>query len=150
MPPQVWRITQHPGVGGLGGIFCDGRWHSKGHVILYAAEHPALALIEAMAHMDLSLDAIPDTLKLCRILLDPSLTVHKPSVPNGWQANQVMSRKVGDAWLLARAHALCEVPSAILPHSTNYLINPMHPAIIPATVTEVEVEPLWIDERFIR
>lgn len=130
-------------------MYGAGRWHSRGRPILYTAEHPALSLIEIMAHLDLTLDEVPDTLKLSRIELDDSLGVARPSLPTGWQANQLMSRRIGDAWLASGTQPLFEVPSAILPHSTNVLINPAHPAIA-AGVVEACVEDIWIDARFLR
>lgn len=151
MSRVLWRISKFPGLSGEGGLHGDGRWHTKGKKILYTGEHPALALVEAMAHLDLSLDEVPDTLKLCRIELDDRLAIHHAIVPTGWQANETMSRKVGNAWLLANTHPLMAVPSAILPHATNYLINPDHPDVAGGgRVVEVSVEALWIDPRFIR
>lgn len=149
MARVLWRISKYPGLTGIGGLYTDGRWHSKGSQIIYTAEHPALSLVETMAHLDLSIDEIPDELKLCRIEVDEALPVLKRALPDGWQANEVMSRKVGDQWLAAREHPLFEVPSAILPHATNVLINP---ALItePEQLKEVSIEDIWIDKRFIR
>lgn len=149
MPLVLWRISKYPGLSGIGGLYSDGRWHTKGQSVIYTAEHPALALVETMAHLDLSLDEVPDTLKLCRLEVDGGLGIHSRTLPVGWQANEVMSRKVGDAWLSAREHPLFAVPSAILPHAMNYLINPAHPKM-PGKVTEASVEEIWIDKRFIR
>lgn len=149
MPRVVWRISKYPGLTGAGGLAGNGRWHTKGRPIIYTGEHPALALIETMAHLDLSIDEIPDTLKLCRIEVDDSLPFLTRSLPTGWQANEVMSRKVGDMWLEEAAHPLFEVPSAILPHSMNVLINPEHPDV-DGRVVEVSVEDIWVDQRFIR
>lgn len=61
---ELWRISAWPGLSGLGGQYTDGRWHTMPRSVLYASEHPALAMIEAMAHMRLSLGNIPTTLKL--------------------------------------------------------------------------------------
>ena len=152
MARTLWRISRFPGLTGIGGLYVDGRWHSKGRRIIYAAEHPALALVETMAHLDLSIDEIPDDLKLCRIELHGTADdAFSRSLPEGWQANELMSRKVGNAWLSANTHPLFEVPSAILPHSTNFLINPEHPAIqLGRNLREVSVEDIWVDKRFIR
>ena len=149
MSLTLWRISQYPGLTGIGGLYGDGRWHTKGRQIIYTSDHPALALVETMAHLDLSLDEVPDALKLCRIEVDHRLGIHQRTLPVGWQVNEVMSRKVGDAWLAAREHPLFAVPSAVLPHATNYLVNPAHPDVA-GKVVEVSVEDVWIDRRFIR
>jgi len=152
MARTLWRISRYPGVTGEGGLYVDGRWHTKGHRIIYAAEHPALALIETMAHLNLSIDEIPDDLKLCRLeVADVADLAFRKTLPDGWQSNELMSRKVGDAWLASLSHPLFEVPSAILPHSMNVLINPDHPVVQGlTTVQQVSVEDIWIDKRFIR
>lgn len=146
---DLWRVTKHPGVTGIGGHYSEGRWHHLGSTVLYTAEHPALALLEAMAHSDLTIDHVPDTLRLCRIQVDASLPAYVPALPNGWQANETMSRKVGMGWLKKGTHALMKVPTAILPHAYNFILNPAHPDIA-GKIVEVSDEPVWIDPRFIR
>ncbi len=37
------------------------------------------------------------------------------------------TRNIGDAWLAGRKTALARVPSAIVPRTWNYLLNPEHP-----------------------
>ena len=146
---RVWRISAHPGLTGAGGRYDDGRWHSKGSAIIYAAEHPALAMVETMVHMRLALDTIPVVLKLIAIDVDPASPVARPvDVPVGWQANDVTSRKIGDQWLKEQASLVLPVPSAIVNHSTNYLINPSHPDAS-RYLTEGSVEHFWFDKRFL-
>jgi RES domain-containing protein len=149
MTMPVWRVTQFPGVDGIGGLYSDGRWHTKGVHIVYASEHPALAVLEAMAHLSLELDGVPTTLKLCRLELEDGLAIHQPSLPAGWQANEAMSRKVGNAWLTDASTPLMRVPSAILPHSYNMIVNPAHPDVV-GRISQASIEPIWIDPRFIR
>ena len=146
---RLWRISAFPGVAGEGGLHVDGRWHTMGHRVIYAAEHPALAMIEVMAHMRLSLTAIPTTLKLIPVEVDDLAVCDPvPSLPTGWQANETTSQAVGNAWLKSGAALLMPVPSAILAHSTNYLINPAHPQAN-THLREGTIEPFWFDKRFL-
>jgi RES domain-containing protein len=147
---RLWRISAYPGLTGLGGTFVDGRWHSKPRHVIYAAEHPALAMVEVLAHMKLSIDSIPTTLRL--ISIDVAKRVKRsepPELPSGWQANQPTTRRIGNQWLDACEDLLLPVPSAILPESRNYLINPRHPHA-PRALIETDRGPFWIDPRFIR
>lgn len=147
---RLWRISSYPGLSGVGGQHADGRWHTRGRAILYTSEHPALAMVEAMAHMRLGITAIPLTLKLIAIDVDDRATLAPPPrLPSGWQANEPTSQAVGDAWLARKDHLLLPVPSAILAHATNVLVNPAH-ADMARCVTEVEVEPFWFDRRYLR
>ncbi|ASY82714.1 MULTISPECIES: RES family NAD+ phosphorylase [Xanthomonas] len=147
---EYWRISAHEGHKGIGGLHVSGRWHNVGKHIIYSAEHPALALVETMAHLDLSLDDVPTNLLLFKISVDTTLPIFKPNLPNGWQANQSMTRKLGDAWLKGGKEPLMAVPSAILPHTTNLIINPQHLAISSGGLVEISKEPIWIDPRFLR
>lgn len=147
---RLWRLSAFPGLPGEGGMHVDGRWHTKGHPVLYAAEHPALAMVEVMAHMRLSITTIPVTLKLIAIDVDTDATVSPPpALPTGWQANEPTSQAVGDAWLTAGAGLLLPVPSALLAHATSYVINPVHPQAA-THLTENLVEAFWFDKRFLR
>jgi RES domain-containing protein len=147
---RLWRISQWPGLTGVGGLTNAGRWHTAGRPVLYAGEHPALAMMEVMAHMRLSLSAIPLTLKLIPIDVADGATVSPaPSLPTGWQANEPTTQAIGNAWLAAKAGLLLPVPSAILAHSTNYVINPDHPEAA-THLSQGPIEPFWFDKRFLR
>lgn len=147
---RLWRISAWPGLTGQGGMYSDGRWHARGHRVIYAAEHPALAMIEIMAHLRLRLTNIPTTLQLIPInIVDGATESPTPSLPPGWQANEPASQAVGNAWFESVTALLMPVPSAILAHSTNYLINPIHPQAA-THLNEGATEPFWFDKRFLR
>jgi RES domain-containing protein len=135
---------------GAGGMHSDGRWHTIGHPVIYAGEHPALSMVEVMAHMRLSLANIPTTLQLIPIdVQDGASTSPSPTLPTGWQANEPTTQAIGNEWLDSLAGLLMPVPSAILAHSTNYLINPRHPEA-KTHLSEGNIEPFWFDKRFLR
>jgi RES domain-containing protein len=147
---NLWRIFAYPGLGGVGGHHQDGRWHSMKRSVIYAGEHPALAMVEVMAHMRLSLANIPVNLKLIRLsILDGATTSPRPALPAGWQANEPTSQAVGNAWLDGGTALLLPVPSALISDSTNYLVNPNH-AEAATHLVEEHVEAFWFDKRFPR
>jgi RES domain-containing protein len=147
---RLFRLSSWPGLGGQGGLQVDGRWHGKGRPVLYVSEHPALSMVEVMAHMRLRMSNIPLTLKLIRIeVADGASIAPAPPLPSNWQANEPTSQAVGNAWLAGAASLLLPVPSALLAHSTNYLINPAHPEAT-THLAETEILPFWFDKRFLR
>lgn len=147
---RLWRISSYPGLTGLGGTYVDGRWHTKPRRVIYAAEHPALAMVEVLAHMNLSIDNVPIGLRLISIdVAKRAKRAPPPELPSGWQANQPTTRRIGNQWLDAGDALLLPVPSAILPESRNYLINPLHPQAVRALV-ETDHGPFWVDPRFLR
>jgi RES domain-containing protein len=54
----------------------------------------------------------------------------------------------GDAWLAEATSAVLRVPSILVPHSWNILLNPSHPDAAQALVREVE--PFGFDPRLWR
>lgn len=147
---RLWRISAYSGLGGLGGHHTDGRWHTMPRAVLYASEHPALAMVEIMAHMRLSLSHIPTTLKLIAIEIARNAAVSPMAeLPDGWQANEPTSQAVGNAWLDSGVGLVLPVPSALVPHSTNYVVNAEHPEAA-THLTEGEALPFWFDKRYLR
>lgn len=147
---RLWRISRFPGLSGAGGTFVDGRWHTKPKNVLYAAEHPALAMVEVLAHMNLTPANIPVELRLIAIDVKPRARITSdPELPSGWQANQPTTQVLGNRWLAANDALLLKCPSAVLPESFNYLINPLHRQAA-THLTEVDCGPFWVDPRFIR
>jgi RES domain-containing protein len=130
---NIWRISNHRDLAGTGGLRAGGRWHSPGRPIVYCAEHPASALLEILAHLDVAnLAALPDGYQLLEIDVPDSLTVE--SLPTHaltlkWQSDEAATQAIGDRWLASRSAALLRVPSALVPKVWNYLVNPAHPGV---------------------
>ena len=147
---RLWRISRHRGLSGVGGTYADSRWHHAPRHILFAAEHPALAALEVLAHLHADLAHMPTTLRLIAIDIKPrALITPVPQLPNAWQANIPTSQAVGDAWLERNESLLLKVPSAILPQSHNYLINADHRQAR-THLKETDFGPFWIDPRLAR
>ena len=146
---RVWRITRHPGLTGAGGTFASGRWHTMPKPVIYAAEHPALAMVEIMAGMRIKADQMPKSLRLIAIdVADRLEPPFEPELPSGWQANQPMTQAIGNDWLQGGQTLLMRAPSAILPHACNVLINPAH-ADAASALSEADLGPFWLDPRFL-
>lgn len=127
----LWRISKHNDLGGIGGEKADARWHTAapGKRIVYLAEHPAVALIETLVNISGMLEAFPRNFQLLWIEADATVDIKVPAeeLPDGWQNNQTLTRRLGDDWLNEEKTALFRVPSVPSPHSFNYLLNPLHP-----------------------
>jgi RES domain-containing protein len=128
---NIWRISNHRDLAGAGGLRAGGRWHSPGRPIVYCAEHPASALLEILAHLDVAnLAALPDGYQLLEIQVPDALDIE--SLPTHaltlkWQSDEASTQAIGDKWLADRSSALLRVPSALVPKVWNYLVNPLHP-----------------------
>jgi RES domain-containing protein len=124
----LWRISNHPDLRGEGGLRAPARWHSKGRAVVYTAEAPTGALLEALVHLEVdSVDGLPKSYQLLRIVLPgrvPLEEVHLAALPSDWKHRPLVTRSIGDAWLAAGRTAALRVPSAVAPHAFNVLLNP--------------------------
>jgi RES domain-containing protein len=133
----LWRISNHEDLRGLGGLKVAGRWHHAGRPVVYLAEHPALALLETLVHLEIrSLEDLPNTYKLLRIEAQDSLDITQAHPETGWQSNSSITRSIGDVWLVAAQTALMRVPSVLVP-GNNYLLNPLHPDARNIAIVEI-------------
>ena len=103
-----------------------GRWHHAGQPIVYLAESAAGALLEVCVHT--SANDVPPDFILLKIEA-PEIQVQaiqRDELPDGWQSQLEFTRDLGTAWLQKKNTALLRVPSAIVPETVNFLLNPAH------------------------
>lgn len=126
---QLWRISDYRNLSGRGGVRASARWHTAGEPIVYLADSPAASLLEVLVHLELVNPGLPPDYTLLRIEAPDDLAVESlvESNEKAWGAALRTSRKLGDAWLAKRRTALARVPSSIVAHTWNYLLNPLHP-----------------------
>jgi len=125
----LWRISNHATLDGLGGTVASARWHTRGRPIVYLSPHPAGALVEVLVHLEIDPARPPGSYRLMKAEAPQDVAVFRvgeAELPNDWRENLLASRNAGDEWLAAGKSALLEVPSAILPETVNYLLNPAH------------------------
>lgn len=96
--------------------------------MVYCAEAPTGALLEALVHLEVdSVDALPRSYQLLRILFPDQVPLEEvplASLPADWKRRTLFTRSIGDAWLAAGRSAALRVPSAVSPHAFNVLLNP--------------------------
>jgi RES domain-containing protein len=147
---RVWRMTKWPGLDGAGGLTGAGRWHRIGRPVIYACEHPALATLEVLVNMRMRPGEVPVDYKLMAIdILDHAAVSPAPDLPDGWQANEPSTQAVGTRWLDELSGLVLPVPSAVVPHAQNYLLNPRHEHAA-SHLKVAGVEPVWLDSRLLR
>ncbi len=144
----LWRVSAFADFSGLGGLLASGRWHRSGRPIVYLAETPSGAMLEVLVHLEIDPEDIPDNLRLLRVdIPDHASTQTAKALPAGWEENAVGTRDIGDTWIGEGDTLLLRVPSAIMPHTHNVLLNPAHPQ---ASLVKVTVETLQLDKRLLK
>lgn len=134
MTHVAWRLTkaryQETTLSGYGSMLHGGRWHFKGVPVVYAADSPALALLETMVHLE-ETDLLAFAYLALPIRFDEAyLTVlDEQDLPGDWNVWPwpESTQYLGTRWLDERRSVVLRVPSAVVPHQSNYLINPTHP-----------------------
>lgn len=137
---RLWRISDHVDLSGEGGLFESARWHLQGRKVVYLADHPASALIEVIAHLEVDPDDFPDTYQLFAVDMADEIAfeaVETGDLPSDWPDLLATTQGLGDAWLTKSESALLRVPSAIVPFAWNWLLNPVHPDWSKARIAEV-------------
>lgn len=115
---------------GEGARLFGGRWNHKGTRVVYLSGSLALAALEQFIHLGregLSLSfvyfevPIPDGVSLAQI--------HPGDLPRDWRSEPAShgTMDIGSGWIRSGISALLEVPSAVIPIESNYLLNTAHP-----------------------
>ena len=147
---ELWRISNHRTLNGEGGRRYGARWHTVGRPIVYLAASAPGALLEILVRLELDDSKLPPRYTLLRIGVPANLHIPRLRVPpgNAWISNFSLTRSIGDKWLRSGRSALARVPSAILPDTFNYLLNPIHPDA--ARVKMMDAQQVTVDARLIR
>jgi RES domain-containing protein len=125
----VWRFSQHASLDGRGGLFASGRWHTRGHEILYCAPNPAAALLEVMVHGAVGSPEAFGNFQFLKIDVPDSVSIERmdeAQLPSDWVIGLEATRALGDGWLRAERAAVLIVRSVLVPETYNALINPRH------------------------
>jgi len=141
----LWRISNYADLSGKGGLKASARWHTKGHRVVYLSSSAASGLLEILVHLELDEDHLPRSYKLLEIYVPDNLKIEKLeewTLPNNWRTKQVATQYFGDQWLDRNSSVLLEVPSALVPHTHNFLLNPQHQDAAQITIVSVSKQPL--------
>jgi RES domain-containing protein len=130
--PRAWRIVKTKYAGhafdGEGAWRYGSRWTSPGHRVAFAAETLSLAVLEVLVHLQSSAplaNYVTFTVDFSEQLVEDC----EPAIlPTNWRDYPAPPavQTLGDAWVRRASSVLLRVPSAIIPHEHNVVINPAH------------------------
>jgi RES domain-containing protein len=147
----VYRIALAKNVrdlSGKGARLTGGRWNTRDMPVIYTSESRSLAAMEFLVHV--SLADIPPELKIVSIGIPDSNVpkqIEPPDLPENWRKNPApfLLADIGAKWVLSMESLLLRVPSAVMLHEYNILINPLHHDM--KVVRIIEEEAFIYDER---
>jgi len=118
---RIWRISNFGDLSGVGGLKADGRWHDRGRHAVYAADHPASALLEVMVHLEIDFEDLPTTYQLLGIDVPDDVAVETVSLTDiermsqDWADDPRVTRGLLRPWFDEARTAMVSVPSVIVP-----------------------------------
>lgn len=151
---RVFRITLSRYTDQLVASGRPARWNGKGTFMIYTAGSIALACLENLARRagtdtskaDFSVMEIeiPDKLAVKVITKETLAKAH----PEWYRVRQYpLTQQMGDQWLNESKEPVLKVPSVIINHEFNYLLNPRHPDFLNIKIKEVS--PFTFDQRIL-
>lgn len=144
----VYRITKAIYADRLVASGGAARWNGRGQYVIYTAATRALACLENVVHR--SGEGLLDVFRVMIIKVPDDLTVETVAIddlPADWfDFHQYDTcQRLGGDWLRSGQSAVLRVPSAIISHEWNYLLNPAHPAF--THIRLLRTEPFVFDPR---
>lgn len=128
----VWRLTlkKHSAPDGEGARRYGGRWNTQGTPVVYTSGTLSLAALEYLVHVDS--DILPDGLVSIRATIPDGLKIEAISashLPLEWKDKiiPVSLQQLGTDWVTNAKSAVLKVPSVVIEHEWNYVLNPRHP-----------------------
>jgi RES domain-containing protein len=129
----VYRIAKKKYINdfsGRGASDFGGRWNLKGTAVLYTSETVALATLEYIVNVPLSI--VPHDLAIAEIKIPDRIKpkhLDEKKLPRDWLSNPppLELAKMGTEWINGGKSLLLRAPSAVTRSDFNYLINPGHP-----------------------
>lgn len=119
---------------------------------MYLSSTPASALLEILVHLEIEQGHLPRFYKLLEIQVPDDVGIEKledsAKLPKGWPRKQAVTRAIGDQWLDRNSAALLQVPSALVPKTSNFLLNPLHPDA--AKIQTAAVSRQGVDRRLLQ
>ena len=108
-------------------------------------------MLEVLAHLD-DYSVLVSSYSFFAIDIPRDLITirDEPDLPSGWDSAAVTgaSQLAGDSWVGENRSAVLSVPSVVVKHERNYVLNPLHRDF--AKLTIHEPESLNIDSRLFK
>lgn len=150
----VYRITgtKHArDLSGSGARIYGGRWNHKGVGVVYTSESRSLATVEFLVHA--SIPDMPSNLSIASIEIPERIrpkNVLLSMLPAGWCDYPAPSElaDIGTLWVLSNESLMLRVPSSVVGHESNILINPLHRDA--KHIRIINVEAYRLDKRLVR
>lgn len=155
---RVWRIYDPEAayallpnfdpLNGQGAALYPGRWNKAGVRMVYTAQSPELAMLELLTKLNPAAFGVRLAVEI-DVPADARVQDAAPAMlAHLLRGEEGDTQAYGTGWVAREQSLVLKVPSAVLPVSSNYLLNPLHPqAKQLRVVRQIEV---GMDPRLVR
>ena len=143
----AFRIAHYKYAHSLSVSGFEGRWNSKGKLVLYASENIAASLLENIIYRTGT--GFNNYYKIM-VIYHPEEHIEQiitSNLPKDWRSMESYDQlqKIGNSWYDEQRSLCLKVPSSILPDNYNIIFNTTHPEFKNVKLIDVlDYEP---DER---
>lgn len=134
---RVWRIYDPEAayallpnfdpLDGQGAALYPGRWNKGGVRMVYTSQSPELAMLELLTKLNPSAFGVRMAVEI-DVPDDARVQDAAPAMLGHLlRGEESDTQSYGSDWAARGQSLVLKVPSAVLPVSSNYLINPVHP-----------------------
>jgi len=148
---KAWRIVKakhaSSAFDGEGARLFGSRWSLPGVRVVFTSETLSLATLEIMVHLQSS-SILKSYVTFSVEFPEESVQDLDPALlPKDWRnaPPPLLTQIIGDDWVRSASSAILKVPSAIIVHEHNFLLNPLHPDFSKLVISVPR--PLDIDPR---
>jgi len=128
---RVWRIARaaHAAFDGEGARRHGSRWTPRGVPAVFTSATLSLAALERFVHTDSDLE--PVDLVAISVDIGDNISVDVidlGELPLDWRSFPAPSAlaSIGEQWFRESRTAVLSVPSVVIPHERNFVVNPIH------------------------
>lgn len=146
----VYRLTTEDYADKLTASGIANRWNRAGQYVIYAGASRSLATLELLVHR--SAVRLNRKYKVMVIRIPNKSTLIKKvnikDLPENWRTMRGYTalQKIGGDWYDNEESLILEIPSAVLPKESNFMINTKHPDFKKLVNLE-HLEPYFWDDR---
>ena len=96
---NLWRISDHLDLGGVGGFKRSGRWHNRGKKVVYLSDSPSGTLLERLVHLELDPEDVPEFYTRLKVAVPDDIAIEQLDPPDtaDWMLDEKLTRSMGDA-----------------------------------------------------
>lgn len=128
------------------------RWNKRGEYVIYTGSTRSLSTLELIVHRNFIKPDINYKVMIISVTVSDNMvkTLKTNDLPKNWRLFEAYTKlqKIGSDWFNSKETLLLKVPSAVIPHEYNYIINTDHPDF-KKNVKLIRTEGYFWDERLL-